>query len=105
MDCRRSRRHFSFPGNTHLHLKGIFALRQYTKKKAIKPNPHLDPQDHQFPGPHAFPTLQSFLFSSLQIKSLTSAAGVCLCFHFQSRLKNPEHLKFLHVSSVYQFLK
>jgi hypothetical protein len=28
--------------------------------------------------------------------------GVCLCFHSQSKLKNPEHLKFLHVSSMHQ---
>jgi hypothetical protein len=25
---------------------------------------------------------------------LTSAAGVCLCFHSESGSKNPEHLKF-----------
>jgi hypothetical protein len=30
-----------------------------------------------------------------------SAVGVCLCFQSQSRLKNPEHLKLLHVSSVH----
>jgi hypothetical protein len=48
-------------GNAHLHPKGISALRQYTKKKAIKTNPYPDPWDHRFPpGPLAFPTRQSF---------------------------------------------
>jgi hypothetical protein len=42
-----------------------------------------------------------FLFSTNKI-FLTSAAGVHLCFHSQSRFNNPEHLKFLHVSSVHQ---
>jgi hypothetical protein len=31
----------------------------------------------------------------------TSTVRVCLCFHSQSRLKNPEHLKFLRMSSVH----
>jgi hypothetical protein len=33
----------------------------------------------------------------------TSAVRVCLCFHSQSRLKNPEHLKLLRVSFVHHF--
>jgi hypothetical protein len=31
----------------------------------------------------------------------TSAVRACLCFHSQSRLKKPEHLKFLRMSSVH----
>jgi hypothetical protein len=62
------------------------------QKKAIKPNPQHDP------GPPAFSNMQSF--SSLQIKSFL--LGVLLCFHPQSGLKNPEHLKFLHMSSMHQ---
>jgi hypothetical protein len=42
----------------------------------------------------------SLLFSTNKIFP-TSAVGVCLCFHSQSRLKNPECLKFLCMSSVY----
>jgi hypothetical protein len=42
----------------------------------------------------------SLLFSTNKIFP-TSAVRVCLCFHSQCRLKNPEHLKFLHVSSVH----
>jgi hypothetical protein len=45
----------------------------------------------------------SLLFSTNKIFP-TSAVGVHLCFHPQSRLKNPEHLKFLHVSSVHHHL-
>jgi hypothetical protein len=66
MDIGRSRRHFSSLGNAHQHLKGIFTLRQYTKKNAIKLTPHTDPQDHPFPDPPAFSTMQSF--SSLLYK-------------------------------------
>jgi hypothetical protein len=40
-------------------------------------------------------------FSTNKIFS-TSAVRVCLYFHSQSGLKNPEHLKFLRVSSVHQ---
>jgi hypothetical protein len=47
----------------------------------------------------------SLLFSTNKFSTnkifLTSAVGVCLCFHSQSGLKNPEHLKFLHVSSMH----
>jgi hypothetical protein len=67
MDHRRSRRYFSSSGNAHLHLKDISALRRYTKKKAIKPNPHLTHRTTGFQVPPAFPTIQSI--SSLQIKS------------------------------------
>jgi hypothetical protein len=45
-------------------------------------------------------------FSSLLFTNkifLTSAAGVCLCFHTQSGPKNPKHLKFMCVSSVYHW--
>jgi hypothetical protein len=34
----------------HLHSQAMH-------KKAIKPNLHPDPWDHQFPGPPAFPTM------------------------------------------------
>jgi hypothetical protein len=64
----RSRRHCFSPGNTILHLKSISALRQYTKKKAIKPNPHADPWDPVSWSP-CIPHYAVFLFSSLQIKS------------------------------------
>jgi hypothetical protein len=100
-----SRRHFSSLGNVHLHLKGVSAIRQC--KKATKPTPYPDPQDHWFPGPPAFPNMLSFSFL-LQIKFSTNkifpipVVRVCLCFHSQSRLKNPEHLKFLCMSSVHQ---
>jgi hypothetical protein len=60
------RRQFSFPGNACLHLKSISALRQYTKKKAIKPNLHPDPGDHWFLGAPAFPNMR--YFSSLLYK-------------------------------------
>jgi hypothetical protein len=47
----------------------------------------------------------SLLFSPTKFSTnkifLTSAVRVCLCFHSQSRLKNPEHLKFLCKSSVH----
>jgi hypothetical protein len=47
-----------------------------------------------------------FLFSflqlnSLQIKSFRPLLLVCLCFHSQSGLKSPEHLKSLHMSSMH----
>jgi hypothetical protein len=46
-----------------------------------------------------------FLFSPTKFSTNkifpTSAVRVCLCFHSQSRLKNPEHLKFLRMSSVH----
>jgi hypothetical protein len=45
----------------------------------------------------------SLLFSTNKIFP-TSATGVCLCFHSQSGLKNPEHLKFPCMSSVHQAL-
>jgi hypothetical protein len=96
-----SRRHLFFPGNQCLHLRGISTLRQC--KKAIKSNPHPDPYwTTSFWVPlHAQPCSLSLLFSTNKIFP-TSAAGIYLCFHSQSRLKNPEHLKFLHVSSVHQ---
>jgi hypothetical protein len=94
-DLRRSRRHFSSLGNTCLHLKGISTLRQC--KKGYKT--HFPPW---FMGsPVCIPQHAVFLFSSLWIKYFQPLLWVCLCFHSQSRLKNPEHLKFLHVSSMH----
>jgi hypothetical protein len=72
------------------------------QKNAIKPNPQLDPWDHRFWVPLHSPICSlSLLFSTNKI-FLTSAVGVHLCFHPQSGLKNPEHLKFLLMSSMHQ---
>jgi hypothetical protein len=49
---------------------------------------------------HAPPYSLSLVFSTHKF-FLTSAAGVHLCFHSQSGLKNPEHLEFLCMSSVH----
>jgi hypothetical protein len=96
------RRFFSFPANVCLHLRDILALGQYTKKDII-PNLQNDPQDH-LPisrSPCMPPCRLSLLFSTNKIFP-TSVAEVCLCFHSQSGPQNPEHLKFLHVSSAHQ---
>jgi hypothetical protein len=55
-DDKWSRRHFSFLGNSHLHLKGISAIRQC--KKAIKP--------HSLPWPTGPPVSRSPAFSNMQ---------------------------------------
>jgi hypothetical protein len=92
---------------TLLPRKCLSAFERYPcpqathKKKAIKPNPHLDPWDHRFPVPlHSLPCSPSLLFSTNHIIP-TFISGVCRCFHSQSGLKNPEHLTFLYVSSVH----
>jgi hypothetical protein len=54
----------------------------------------------QVSGSPSIPHYAVFLFSTNKI-FLTSAAGVCLGFHSQSGIKNSEHLKFLHMSSVH----
>jgi hypothetical protein len=100
-----SRRHHSFPGNLCLHPRDISALRQ-CKKVYKNPIPNLT---------HGIISLQVTLQSPICSLSLlfsmnkfstnkifpTSAVGVCLCFHSQRGLKNPEHLKFLRLLSVH----
>jgi hypothetical protein len=46
-----------------------------------------------------YPCSLSLLFSTNKIL-LTSAAGVCLYFHSQSRSKNPQQLKFVCIICV-----
>jgi hypothetical protein len=93
------------PRECPLHLKGISTIRQC--KKAIKPTPHPDPQIPVSRSPYIPPTCSlSFLFSTNKFSTNkilpTSAVRVFLYFHSQSRLKNPEHLKFLCVSFLHQ---
>jgi hypothetical protein len=97
------RRHFSFPGNVCLHLREISTLTQYTKRlKNPISNPTHRTTGLQVPL-HAPSCSFSPLFSTNKF-FLTSAAGVHLCFHSQSRTKNPKHLKFLRMSSAHQYV-
>jgi hypothetical protein len=94
------------------------------RKRLFASERHLHPQAMQIGYKTPLPTLThritgfrvplhspicslSLLFSSTKFSAnkifLTSAVGVCLCFHSQSRLKNPEHLKFLHMSSMHYY--
>jgi hypothetical protein len=99
------RRHLSFSWNLCLHLRDISAPRQC--KKAYKtPFPILTHGITGFQVPLHFPICSlSLLFSPTKLFTnkilLTSAVGVCLCFHPQSRVKNTDHLKFLHMSSMH----
>jgi hypothetical protein len=70
-------------------------------KKAIKPIPTLTHGTTGFQVPLHSPPCSISLLSSTNKILLTSTAGVCLCFHSQSGLKNPEHLKSQCMSSVY----
>jgi hypothetical protein len=95
------RRHFSFTGNFCLHLRDISALRRY-KKGYKSPISNLTHRTTGFRVPlHAPPCSFSLLFSTNKIFP-ASAAGVHLCFHSQSGLKNPEipsHV--IYASNVY----
>jgi hypothetical protein len=75
------------------------------QKKAINPHSPPWPTGSPVSGSPYIPQYAVFLFSSLQIKSFRPLLlRVCLCFHSQRGLKNPEHLKFLCGSSVYHLL-
>jgi hypothetical protein len=95
-----SREHFFFPGNICLHLTDISTHRQYTKKGYKTLSPTWPTGSLVSRSPCMPPFSLSLLFSTNKIFP-TSAAGVCLCLHSQSGLKNPEHLKFLHMLSVH----
>jgi hypothetical protein len=102
-----SKRHLSFPGNLCLHLRDISAPMQ-CKKRLKNPIPTLVQGITGFRVPLHSPICSlSLLFSPTKFSTNkilpTCAVGVCLCFHPQSRLKNPEHLKFLRVSSMHQY--
>jgi hypothetical protein len=71
MECRRSQKVISDQGQTSPSQEtsactSETSLPPSNAKRAIKPNPQPDPQDHQFPGPPAFSNMQSF--SSLLYK-------------------------------------
>jgi hypothetical protein len=79
----------------HLHTQAIH------KEKSYKTLPTLTHGTTGFQIPLHSPLCSLSLLFSTNIIFLTSAVEVHLCFHSQSRLKNPEHLKFLCVSSMH----
>jgi hypothetical protein len=105
MDCRGSQKVISGQEDTSPSQETSVCtwekcLPSGNVKKATKPNPQPDPQP-RISRSLCIPCHAVFLFSTNKI-FLTSAAGVHLCFHPQSGLKNPEQMKFLRVSSVHQ---
>jgi hypothetical protein len=75
----------------HLHPQAL--------QKGYKTQSPTRPTEPPVSGSPCIPHYAVFLFSTNKI-FLTSAALVHLCFHSQSRLKNPEYVKFLHVISA-----
>jgi hypothetical protein len=72
-------------------------LQAIHKEKGYKTQSPLWPTGPSVSGSPYIPHYAVFLFSSLQIKIfLTSAVGVCPCFHSWSRLKNPKHVSSVH---------
>jgi hypothetical protein len=72
-------------------------------KKGYKtPLPSLTQGVTSFQDPLHSPICSLTLLLSANEIFLTSAVGVCLCFHSQSRLKNTEELKYMCMSSGHQ---
>jgi hypothetical protein len=105
MDCKRSQKVINGQGDTSPSQKTSVCIWETSLPSGNTQNGYIiqsppQPTRPWVPLPSPLWSL-SLLFCTNKIFP-TSAAGVCLCFHSQSRLKNPEHLKFLCVSSVHQ---